>query len=88
MSLLPSANTPLDRHSLQSLELWLTELGANRNMQDPCLWSLVTTEWTAEIELGKEDLIVTWVKEGQSSSCSLSYGLSRNDIENAIKQGL
>ena len=88
MSLLPSSQTPLNRHSLQSLELWLTQLGANRNPQNPCLWNLVRTEWEAEIKLGQDDLIVTWNKDGQNSACSFSYGLSRIDIENAINEGL
>ena len=88
MSLLPSSQTPLNRHSLQSLELWLTELGANRSTRDPCLWSWITAEWRAEIKFEQDELIVTWNKEEQSSSCSFSYGLSRSDVENAMKEGL
>ncbi|MFL0791848.1 MAG: hypothetical protein AB8B70_01605 [Prochlorococcus sp.] len=51
MSSLPSAETPLERHSLTSLEAWLQQLGAERLGGDPCQWMINGPCWTAEIQL-------------------------------------
>ena len=88
MSDLPSQSTPLNQHSLRALEQWLTSLGASRVDGDPGLWSLVTPEWTAELQLEREDLRVAWQRPDQSDRvCTLPYGLPRADVEAAIQAG-
>ena len=88
MSDLPSQSTPLNQHSIRALEQWLASLGASRVDGDPCLWSLVTPEWTAVLELEREDLRVAWQRPDQADRvCSLPYGLPRADVEAAIQAG-
>ena len=87
MTLLPPINTPLNQHSLSALELWLTELGAEQNVDDRCLWNWVTPNWRAEIQVEFESLLVTWEKDGIKNQRSFPYGLSRNDVEAAMRQG-
>ena len=88
MSDLPPQTTPLNQHSIRALEQWLDSLGASRVDGDPCLWLLVTTEWTAELQLEREDLRVAWQRPDQADRvCSLPYGLSRADVEAAIQAG-
>jgi hypothetical protein len=49
---------------------------------------LVTPEWTAELQLEREDLRVAWQRQDQADRvCSLPYGLSRADVEAAIQAG-
>ena len=85
---LPSQSTPLNQHSLRALEQWLASLGASRVDGDPCLWAVVTPEWTAELQLEREDLRVAWQRPDQSDRvCSLPYGLPRADVEAAILAG-
>ncbi len=60
MSSLPPEQTPLDRHSLVSLESWLLRLGAERSCEDPCRWIWLRPEWSAEIVLEQEELRVAW----------------------------
>ena len=86
-SILPSETIPLNRHSLMSLELWLQELGAQKSGDDPCCWSWSSPDWSAEIVLERDELMVTWVQNGSSSQCCFSYGLARRDVEAAIKEG-
>ena len=43
---MPPAETPLNQHSLQALELWLQQLGAQRLDDDPCGWSWQEQGWT------------------------------------------
>ncbi len=85
--MLPPSTTPLNRHSLNGLESWLRQLGAQRSDDDRCRWTWVLSGWTNEILLAQDELRVTWLKDGQSTSCCFSYGLSRSDVEAAIKQG-
>ena len=59
MSDLPPQTTPLNQHSIRALEQWLDSLGASRVDGDPCLWSLVTPEWTAELQLEREAVSYT-----------------------------
>ena len=84
---LPPSETPLNQHSLIALEFWLNQLGAVQSIDDPCKWSCPLPDWTTEIEIGKEDLRVTWIKDGYKSKCLFSYGLSREDVQLAIDQG-
>ncbi len=87
MAQLPSLKTPLNQHSLESLELWLTELGATRSESDPCLWNWIMPDWVAEMKMDYEDLRIRWDKEGRTYERSFSYGLSREDVEYAIFEG-
>ena len=87
MSLLPSDNTPLNRHSLVALELWLNHLGAEKSSLNPCLWTWSLPAWTVEIQMEQDELRVTWEKNGERNQRCFSYGLSRLDVEAAINEG-
>ena len=87
MDSLPPHQTPLNQHSLASLELWLTGLGGQRIEEDPCRWLLFMQDWSVEINLEKDSLSVVWEKKGKKKPCSFSYGLPRQDIEMAILEG-
>ena len=80
-------DTPINQHSLQSLELWLGNLGANKDVQNPSEWYLKLPNWNAIIVFEQEDLSVVWEKEGVLTKRLFSYCISREDIENAILQG-
>ena len=81
MNLLPSSSTPLNRHSLFALENWLCQLGATKNIANPCSWYWILPLWTAEIILEQDEMRVVWEKDGRSTQCCFSYRLSRADIE-------
>ncbi len=85
--LLPPATTPLNQHSLGALESWLSALGATKSENDPCLWLWLLPQWSAEIELGQDELRVTWVEGIRKSQFGFPYGLPRQDIEAALRQG-
>ncbi len=87
MSKLPPVQTPLNQHSLMALEAWLSELGAHRTSNDPCLWLLSMPKWSAEIKLEVDQLRVSWHADGTGSECCFPYGLSRGDVETAINEG-
>ena len=87
MSSLPPAHTPLNQHSLAALESWLSQLGAQQSRKDPCLWIWLQPEWSAEIKMELNELIVTWEQEGKFNQCSFPYGLPRKDIQTAIIDG-
>ena len=87
MSPLPPAQTPLNQHSLRALETWLADLGAVRSDQDACLWQWSQPLWSAQIRLDQEDLQVTWFEDGATCQRSFPYGLSRLDIEAAMRAG-
>ena len=84
---LPPAQTPLNQHSLMALESWLSQLGAQKNSDDPCRWLWIRTQWSAEIYMKKEEINVLWKNKEQVSKCSLSYALTRADVEAVIIQG-
>ena len=87
MSSLPPGQTPLNRHSLRSIEEWLTDLGAICTDGDPCLWRWHQADWSAEIRLDQEDLLVTWQHSNDTCQRSFPYGLSRLDVEAAMRAG-
>ncbi len=87
MTSLPSAQTPLNQHSLIAFEAWLQSLGAERSKRDLCSWILLMPSWSAVIQLEQEELRVTWEKEGLTNQRCFNYGLPRSDIEAAIKDG-
>ncbi len=87
MLTLPPDRTPLNRHSLTSLEAWLIKLGAIKNSNDPSNWLLDFLDWSAQIYFEKDALRVVWMKNEAQSQCRFSYGLPRKDVEIAIVQG-
>ena len=84
--MIPS-NTPINQHSLQSLELWLKNLGATKDLENPSKWYLLLSNWNATISFEQEDLSVVWDSNGQLTKRLFSYCINREDIENAILQG-
>ena len=82
-----SSNTPINQHSLQSLELWLNDLGAKKDTNNPSKWYLLLSNWKATICFEQEDLSVVWQSEGEETKRLFSYCINREDVENAILQG-
>ena len=84
---LPSADTPLYSHPLPVLEDWLRSSGFVRSEEDVCLWTLERTQWTAQLLLQSDGLVISWSQQGSSTERAFSYGLSRADLEAAILAG-
>ena len=80
-------DTPINQHSLQSLELWLKGLGATKDIDNPSKWHLLLSNWKATITFEQEDLSVVWESRGELTKRLFSYCINREDIENAILQG-
>ena len=80
-------DTPINQHSLQSLELWLKGLGATKDIDNPSKWHLLLSNWKATITFEQEDLSVVWESSGELTKRLFSYCINREDIENAILQG-
>ena len=81
------SNTPLNQHSLQSLELWLNDLGAIKDNNNPSKWYLLISNWNATIIFEQEDLSVVWKSDREETKRLFSYCINREDVENAILQG-
>ena len=52
-----------------------------------CLWSLERPQWTAQLLLQSDGLVISWSQQGSSTERAFSYGLSRADVEAAILAG-
>ena len=78
---------PINQYSLQSLELWLTDLGAVKDFKNTSKWYILLSNSNATIIFEQEDLSVTWESEGQETKRLFSYCINREDVENAILQG-
>ena len=78
---------PINNHSLQSLESWLTDLGAVKDLKNPSKWYLLLSNWNAAIIFEQEDLSVIWESRGKETKRLFSYCIHREDVENAILQG-
>jgi len=78
---------PINPNSLQSLELWLTDLGAVTDVNNPSTCYLLLSNWNETIIFEQEDLSVIWESEGQETKRLFSYCINREDVENAILQG-
>ena len=78
---------PINQYSLQALELWLTDLGAVKDTNNPSKWYLLISNWNATIIFEQEDLSVIWQIGGRETKRLFSYGINREDVENAILQG-
>ena len=87
MKKLPPPQTPLNQHSLASLEIWLADLGARQSSTNCSIWICSLPDWTTTIQMEEDELKVTWDKHGELSSCSFSYRLLRIDVESVISQG-
>ncbi len=93
MSNLPSPETPLNQHSLGSIELWLKHLGAVKSINNPCLWTWSNMpKWSAEIHIKQDELMVIWDQQNiegkdKTSKFSFPYGLPRQDVEAALNHG-
>ena len=81
------AKKPINQNSLQSLELWLADLGAVKDINNPSKWNLLLSAWNATIIFEREDLSVIWESEGKETKRLFSYCINREDVENAILQG-
>ena len=81
------SNKPINQHSLQSLETWLTDMGALKDNNNPSKWNLLLSNWNATIVFEQDDLSVLWESKGQKTKRLFSYNISREDVENAIMQG-
>ena len=84
--MIPS-DTPINQYSLQSLELWLKDLGAIKDIDNPSKWYLFLSNWNATIIFEEEDLSVVWECGGELTRRLFSYCIYKQDIENAILQG-
>tara|TARA_Y100001968_G_scaffold276521_1_gene270851 strand:- start:287 stop:556 length:270 start_codon:yes stop_codon:yes gene_type:complete len=84
---LPSELTPLNRHSLKSLEKWLEKLGAKPSKTNSSEWICLANNWSTQIEFEQDELRVTWIQAGKTSQCCFSYRLMRKDVEEAINAG-
>ena len=78
---------PINQNSLQSLELWLTDLGAVKDIKNQSKWYLLLSDWNATIVFKQEDLSVIWESEGKKTKRLFSYCINKEDVENAILQG-
>ena len=78
---------PINQHSLQSLELWLTDLGAFKDITNPSKWHLLLPNWKATIIFERDDLSVIWTMEDKETKRLFSYCINKEDVENAILQG-
>ena len=78
---------PINQYSLQALELWLSNLGAVQDINNPTKWYLLHSNWNATIIFEQEDLSVIWESKGQITKRLFSYCINREDVESAIMQG-
>ena len=85
--MLPNSDTPLYSHPLPALEQWLQTSGFEQSDADPCLWTLKRPQWTAELLLQSDGLVISWITDGGSTQRGFSYGLTRADLESAILAG-
>ena len=81
------SKSPINQHSLQSLELWLSGLGAIKDINNPSTWYLLLSNSNATIIFEQEDLSVVWESQGKKTKRLFSYCINREDVENSILQG-
>jgi len=67
--------------------LWLTDLVAVKDVNNPSKWYLLLSNWNAIIIFEQEDLSVIWESQGQETKRLFSYCINIEDVENAILQG-
>ena len=81
------SNKPINQYSLRSLEIWLKDLGAEKDDVDPSKWHLKLPNWFATIDFEQDDLSVIWDCNGKQTKRLFSYCINMEDVENAILQG-
>ena len=81
------SKSPINQHSLQSLELWLSGLGAIKDINNPSTWYLLLSNSNATIIFEQEDLSVVWESQGKKTKRLFYYCIYREDVENSILQG-
>jgi hypothetical protein len=87
---LPTADTPLYNHPLPDIEQWLTQMGCEQDVEQLHCWRVAQRNWQAELYLEVEELIVTYLRAGDSGrdiQRAFKYSLSRQDVEDAIFSG-
>lgn len=87
---LPTADTPLYNHPLPDIEQWLNQMGGEQDREQLHCWRVEQPSWQAELYLEVEELIVTYIRAGESGrdiQRSFKYSLSRQDVENAVLAG-
>lgn len=85
---MPPASTPLYGHPLPAIEEWLTQRGCDRDSKDVSLWRLNEEDWSAELFLDVDSIVVTYTKRDRSTvQRSFKYSLSRSDLEEVIFSG-
>ena len=66
---------------LQALEMWLTDLGAVKDVNNQSKWYWLLSNWNATIIFEQEDLSVIWESEGQETKRLFSYCITREDVK-------
>lgn len=87
---MPSAETPLYNHPLPEIEQWLREQGCRQNPEELHEWHVEKTDWTADISLEVDSILVRYLNAPVSSEDVqrvFKYSLSRQDLEEAIFSG-
>ena len=87
---LPAPDTPLYNHPLPLIEQWLSSLGCQQDQQNLNCWTVTKPNWTAQLSLEVEEIIVSYLKAGADGSDitrAFKYSLSREDVEAAVFSG-
>lgn len=85
---MPPDSTPLFKHPLPMLELWLEEQGCNRDRDMQNRWYCDRPEWKAELTLEETTIDVQYTyASGETKTLSFPYSLSRQDLDAAIFEG-
>ncbi|MGF1458333.1 MAG: DUF3143 domain-containing protein [Leptolyngbyaceae cyanobacterium] len=87
---MPTADTPLYNHPLPDIERWLKEQGCRQNSEALHKWHIEKTDWTADIALDVDSIVVRYLKTPPSNEDVqriFKYSLSRQDLQEAIFSG-
>ena len=79
---------PLYSHALPEIEDWLRQQRAERDSQDISRWSISRQDWSADLYLDVDSIVVNYVSsDGKEVQRSFKYSLSRGDLEKVIFSG-
>lgn len=84
---LPQDNTPLYNHSLMAIEVWLQQQGCEQDERDRSCWHLKQDDWSADIALDLEQIVVSYDASGTVTRRAFPYSLSRKDLQEVIFSG-
>ena len=70
-----------------AIEVWLQQQGCEQDESDLNLWRISTRDWSAELTLDIEQIIVSYDSAGQATRRAFPYSLSRRDLQEAIFSG-